>query len=177
MLTPYYATLWTLTAAGPTITATGATGIAGTGGVYIFPAFFFNLPGQQIRVRASGTLTTAASSPGTITWTVLLGGTAIITGAASATMTASQTTGLWEIDATITIRSIGTSGTCVGAGQFRANAIATAPTMAIQALPATAGFGSTALNTTTTATLDVQSNFSATGNTLICQQLQVDAVL
>lgn len=87
--------------------------------------------GSLYRVTAWGLMTTAASTPGTLTITprygTSTGGTTLGISAASATLTTSQTNVPWELRATFVCRSEGSSGTAVLGGMFICNSAFAAP--------------------------------------------------
>lgn len=67
------------------------------------------MPGDQIRLKASGIFTTAGSATGTAKLDIMGGVTdseAILITDTSSTLTASQTSAGWELEAVITIRTI-----------------------------------------------------------------------
>jgi hypothetical protein len=99
--------------------AAGAS-VSGTGG--------FWYQGRSLRMTLYGQMTTAASTPGTFTpdWkvdTAATGttGNSLGAGPASATLATSITSGSWCIEAIITCRSVGSSGTLFGHGKWCPN--------------------------------------------------------
>lgn len=79
-------------------------------------------PGQVYRIFATGVLTSALSSPGTLTitprWGTTSSGTSLGISAASATLTTSKTNVPWWMECLTICRTLGTSGTMVFNGNF-----------------------------------------------------------
>ena len=75
--------------------------------------------GDIIRIRALMRISTAASTPGTLTFDVRAGtSTVIFNGGASPTVATSASNLTADLEAYLTVRSIGTSGTVLGAGRL-----------------------------------------------------------
>jgi len=113
------------------------TAVTGTSEAGLWPTTFTSLAANDlkaekvIRITAWGLMTTAASSPGTLTITprygTSTGGTTLGISAASATLTTSQTNVAWYLTATATCRTVGSSGTMVLGGIIVCNAAFAAP--------------------------------------------------
>ena len=120
----FVGTLFTSTANG-TCGGTGTeTSIIGTGvGTTTLPANYL-VAGKTIRITMYGAYSTKASGNGTLTIKVKLGATAILTLPAT-TPTANLTKQPFVIDAILTCRTTGTTGTVIGQGDlFLSNAAA-----------------------------------------------------
>ena len=79
---------------------------------FTLPANFFSFPGQAIRVRGAGRVSTV-TTPGTLTLDVRFGPTGnivVFNGGAMTLNATAQTNATWEFEATLVCRSIG-SGT------------------------------------------------------------------
>jgi hypothetical protein len=182
MLTPYYATLMTSQIAGPTLTSsTSFQSMLPLQAKYTFPSQFFQFIGQQIRVRAAGTITTS-TSPGTLTFQVNIG-SANNPQFTSGTMTlvASLTTVTFIADVTMTVRALDSASaaacTVMGIGFFQCVAITATVTSGGSIMPQTSPAVGGAFDNSATQLLDVGILSSTTATTLICQQYQLDAQL
>lgn len=168
--TPYL--MWSLQAAGPSLTAGTAASMLvaaspAAGQVRnTIPAGWLNAVGTTISIEASGTLITAAT-PGTGTWSLYFGTTAIWNSTAI-TLTASMTTWPWQIWMDFTVRTVGatTAATLYGTGSLQLGTAANASSL-IQFSPAAgaSGFDSTVPNV-----LDLWFTESLSTATLITQQ-------
>lgn len=182
MLTPYYSTLITSPIDGVAVTAASATSLLPACAKYTLPSTFFQFPGQVIRIRSAGRITTAASAPGTLTLDIRFGSIVVFNGGASPTLTVSKTNVSWEFDATLVVRAVdGTSITTanlLGIGHFMSEALsATAGLAATIMLPASAPAVGSNFDNILTQQVDHFVTFSATGNSITCHQFQLDSVL
>lgn len=180
MLTPYYATLQTSPIDGTAVTAASATSLLPAVAKYTFPTCFFWAPGQAIRVRSAGRITTAATTPGTITLDLRLGSVVVFNGGASQTLQTSKTNVTWEFDATLILRTpdtaSATTANFMGIGHFMSEAIsATANLAAVMMLPTSAPAIGSNFDSISTQQLDHFVTFSATGNSITCHQFQLDS--
>jgi hypothetical protein len=179
MLTPYYATLMSSQIDGPSATLGAGITILPKQAIYTFPAQFFQFIGQMIRIRAAGRITTAASAPGTALFSVTNGTTAIFS-QATWTPTVSITNGTWILDLTLTVRALDTNAaaglTFITTGTFiSAASPATAPVLLV---PLTAPAVGSAWDNSATNVCDLWITWgTASTNTIICHQYQLDAVL
>ena len=180
MLTPYYATLMSSQIDGPTLTSsTSFQSMLPLQAKYTFPSQFFQFIGQMIHIRAAGRITTV-TSPGTLTFEVVVGSTVVFTSGAM-TLVASQTTVTFIADVTLTVRALDTNAaaglTFMGIGKFDCVAITNVVTSGGSVMPASAPVVGTAIDNSTTNLLDVGILSSATTSTLICHQYQLDSLL
>jgi hypothetical protein len=180
MQTLYYSTLQTSPIDGVAVTAASATSLLPAVARYTFPANFFWFPGQVIRVRSAGRITTAASTPGTVTFDVRLGSVVVFNGGASQTLQVSKTNVTWEFDATLTLRAADgtaiTTANFLGIGHFMSEAIsATANLAATMMLPTSAAAVGSNFDSIATQQLDNFVTFSAATNSITCHQFQLDS--
>jgi hypothetical protein len=116
----------------PTADLSAITGTAETAlwAVATYSPFTANqLQPQDVwSMQAYGVLTSAASSPGTLTVTprfgTTTGGTSLGASAASSTLTTSKTNVPWFLDLTMTVRSVGATGSIVMCGRFQCDQVA-----------------------------------------------------
>lgn len=115
--------------------------------------------GDVLRVKASGRMSTAASSPGTITFDVRAGSsTVIFNGGASGTLATSATNLTWDLEAYLTVRAIGTSANVLGTGRLVSAALsATTP---IQLLPTSAPAVGSNFDSTASFVVDLFATWS-----------------
>ena len=162
----FVGTLFTSTANG-TCGGTGTeTSIIGTGvGTTTLPANYL-VAGKSLRITMYGAYSTKASTPGTLVIKVKLGSTAILTLPAT-TVTANLVKVPFVIDAIITCRTTGATGTVIGQGDlFLATATAqtgvsyTLPNQGTDALTAVAN-----IDTTGTLAVDVTATWGTSDAT------------
>lgn len=129
--------------------------------------------GDIIRIRALMRISTAASTPGTITFDVRAGtSTVIFNGGASGTVATSASNLTADLEAYLTVRSIGTSGTVLGAGRLLSAALsATTP---IMLLPTSAPAVGSSFDTTNSFVLDLYATWSvaSASNSLTLHQYE-----
>lgn len=80
-------------------------------------------PGRRLRLRAFGTWATTAATP-TLVFKVRWGGVAgtLITQTAAITTVTSTTSAMWDLEVILSTRAVGTTGSILGWGVFRAYA-------------------------------------------------------
>lgn len=134
-----------------------ATSILPAAAKFVMPATLLKI-GDVLRIKAAGRMSTAASTPGTITFDVRFGSTKVFDGGASGTVATSASNLTWDLEAYLTVRSIGTSATVLGTGRLISAALsATTP---IMLLPASAPAAGTAFDSTTSFAVDLFATWS-----------------
>lgn len=115
--------------------------------------------GDILRVKAFLRMSTAAATPGTFTFDFRAGAsTVIFNGGASGTVATSATNLTVDLEAYMTVRSIGTSGTVLGSGRVLSAALsATTP---IMLLPTSAPAVGSSFDTTTSFVFDLFGTWS-----------------
>lgn len=153
--------------------STSATSILPTAGVYTLPGNFFNYIGQNLRVKAQGILTTASSTPGTLTLSCYLAGASWCATQAMSLAT-SLTNSTWEYEVDITVRALG-NGTSANA-MFIGKAIGITGAASVVMVPATSPVVSSGFNSVQANTLDFFATFSSSvTNALTLEQYFVDS--
>jgi hypothetical protein len=132
-------------------------------------------PGQVYRLTATGVLTTAGATPGTLTITPRwqasgVAGTSFGASAASPTLATSQTNLPWWLEAFLQCRTIGTSGTAVLTGYFL-----TTPASSIVS-PLLFGGPSTTIDTTTAQGIGIDVTLGAAGDTMTTRCVVLEAL-
>lgn len=138
---------------------TTPTSILPTAAKFVLPSNLFNI-GTKLKIRASGRMSTAASSPGTLTLDVRFGSTVVFNGGASGTLATSATNLTWDLEADLICRAIGngTSTTVLGTGKLLSAALsATTP---ILLLPASAPAVGTGYDSTASQAVDLFATWS-----------------
>lgn len=100
--------------------------VGNTGEMGTLPAKYFERIGKAIKVRATGRVTTADTSPGTLNLYVRFGSIDVWdSGAMTLNATAAKTNVPWVLELELVCRSIGsgTSATLIGAGLFTSEVI------------------------------------------------------
>jgi hypothetical protein len=136
-----------------------ATSILPAAAKFVLPANLFQI-GTKLRVKAGGRISTAASTPGTITFDVRMGSTVVFNGGASGTVATSASNLTWDLEVDLTCRAIGsgTSTTFIGTGKLLTAALsATTP---IMLLPASAPAVGTGVDATASQQVDLFATWS-----------------
>jgi hypothetical protein len=137
------------------------------------PVPYFDDIGDVVEIYAAGALSTAAATPGTLTFDVRFGSTVVFNGGASGTLATSASSLTWELFIQLQCTTIGTSATVKGTGHLITAALsATTP---IMLLPTSAPANGTAFDATASQTVDLFATFSvaSASNILICHKYQV----
>lgn len=127
---------------------------------FVMPANFFS-PGTRFKIRAFGRMSTAASSPGTLTFDLKFGSTTVWSSGATGTLATSATNLSWLLEATLQCRAYGasTSTTLIGGGSLLSAALnATTPLMLV---PASAPAVGTGFDCTASQAVDFYGTWSA----------------
>jgi len=131
--------------------------------------------GRELRLRAAGRISTAASTPGTLTFDARLGSVVVFSGGASVTLATSASNLTWVLDMYLTCRSIGAStiATILGSGLLTSAVLSA--TVPVQLLPASSPAAGTGFDSTAAAVLDLFATWSVANasNTLRCDQFSV----
>lgn len=162
--------------------------VAGTAEALLWPAPFtfipagFLQPGKLIIVKASGKLTTAGSTPGTLTLTArygtTTGGTSLGASAASPTFATSQTAITWRAELEMQCYSAGTSGTAVCFGEWKTTPATFATTAGLVAgllLPANTAVAAT-IDTTTAQGLLLDVTLGSASDNMTPMMLTFESV-
>jgi len=100
---------------GPTLTAAAAASALSTQAKgNNFPAGFWGNAGKAVLILASGRITVAVTTPGTVRWDVRLGGTVVWDSTAIACDTAGYTNVGWFLALLLTQRAVGTAANLMG---------------------------------------------------------------
>ena len=152
---------------------TTATSILPATAKWTVPAGYLKI-GDIIRVKAGGRISTAAATPGTLTFDVRAGtSTVIFNGGASGTLATSASNLSWLLDAQLTVRAVGTSASTLGMGVLHSAALsATTPVML---LPASAPAVGSTFDSTASFVLDLYATWSvaSASNTLTCHFAEI----
>jgi hypothetical protein len=127
--------------------------------------------GTKFRVKASGRISTAASTPGNLTLDVRFGSVIVATSQAMALAT-SQTNDTWDLEWDLTVRAIGqsTSANIMHTAKIITAGLTTSPTL----IPATAPAVGTGFDSTAAQTVDFFATFSAASASNSVQTHQYD---
>lgn len=151
----------------------------------VIPAQYFDKPGKAIRVRAKGRISTLATTPGTFTFDLRIGSTVVFTGGAMALNITAQTNATFDLDITLTCRSIGSgaSATLLGIGLFLSRAVigsaaAASGGASSLVLPDTAPVVGTGFDSTTAQTIDLFGTWSAASvsNSVLVHQFFLESL-
>lgn len=166
--------LITLQTAGPALTnTTTQTSLLNGQAKFTLPAQFMEFIGQKLRIKAAGTMSTAAAAPGTFSFFVVLGAISIYAGGASGTLATSATNAPWKLEIDLTMRAVGSStiATAAGSGTFASAALSATTPLQLLAVPGPL----TGFDSTSATLVDLQGAWSVTSasNTITCQDYEL----
>lgn len=140
-------------------------------------AQFIQFIGQKLRVKASGKISTAASTPGTFTFDIRFGSIVIFTGGASPTLATSAANVTWRLEVDLVMATVGSGTTATMTGDGVLWSLAN--TGGIQLLPATSPAPGTGFDSTITNTVDMFGTWSAASasNTVTCTGFELLSVV
>lgn len=170
----WYSTLAIQQAAGVALTNT-VTSISLLNGQAkaTLPALAFDKIGTKIRVHASGRISTAASGPGTLTFSLIFGSIAVFT-ATTPTVTVSQTNASWTLDANFVANTVG-NGTPTSATLYGVANMVSAATGGAIVLPTSSPAVGTAFDSTVSFVVDLYANWSvaSASNSIRCDDYEL----
>jgi hypothetical protein len=182
VLSPYVGPLaWAVgdgTAVAATASATSLLTSTAASGKWSMPGGFFCAPGQMVRIKASGRVSTPASTQGNLTFDVVIGNVNV---AASPTFTslASHTNDTWILDWLLTLRAVGdgTLANFMHTGTLLTQLVSL--TSLVNMIPLTAPAVGTGFNSSAGATFDLQVTWSnaTSGNTITLHQYLLESVI
>lgn len=144
---------------------TTATSLLPLGALWTFPNEWFSQTGNTLLVRASGRISTLATSPGTLTLDLRLGAVIVATSQAFTLSTSAKTNVSWYLEWLLTLRATGggTAANFMHQGLFTSEAFG-ATTVAGEAktacIPASAPAVGTGFDETATQKLDMFGKWS-----------------
>ena len=179
---PWPTTLITSQIDGTAVTAAAATTLLPPAALKTLPPNFFDVIGKQLRIRATGRISSVITTPGTARFDVRLGGTVVFDGlAVLLDSVAAHTNVGWILDITLTCRVIGTSASLFGQGTWVCEDIlgvpATAPKGVLTAiLPwnSAPAVGAT-FNSTISQQLDLFFTQTVATGSCTCHQFSADS--
>ena len=156
------------------VNTTTATSLLPTAAKFVLPSNLFQI-GTKLALRASGRISSAGSSPGTFTWDVRFGSTVVFNGGASGILAVSGSNLTWDLDVTLTCRSIGstTTATVIGTGKVLSAIFAAATPVLL--LPASSPAIGTGFDSTASQTVDLFGTWSVANasNTIAVHQYEL----
>jgi hypothetical protein len=87
------------------------------------PQNFLSTIGMKMWLRAHGRISTVVTTPGTFSFDLKFGATAVFAGGAMTLNTAAQTNTPWRLDIELTLRIVGASAQFFGVGNFLSHAV------------------------------------------------------
>ena len=168
-------TLLTQQAPGTAVSnTTAATSVLPGQAKFTMPAQLIQFIGTGIRLRASGRLSTAASSPGTLTFNVMFGSIVAFTSGATATLATSASNLTWRLEVDMYAASVGsgTAATMYGTCEFVSSALsATTP---IYLGPASSSAAGNGFDSTVATVVDLFAQFSVANaaNSIRCDDYE-----
>lgn len=144
---------------GSALTAAAAASLLPSHALFTLPSNFFNSVGKALRIRATGRISCAVTTPGTARFSVRLGATTVFDGLAQPLNIVAKTNVGWDLDLLLTCRAIGSSANLIGQGKWTSEAVVGSP------LPSAGGSGVHVLPYN--AAPAVGSNFDSTASQLL----------
>lgn len=180
MFNSWNATLQTQAAAGAALTnSTTATSILPGQAKFTLPAQSLQMVGQKIRVKASGRISSAAATPGTLTLDLRFGSIIVFNGGASPTLATSGTNLTWRAEMELYLATVGsgTAATMYGTGELK-SAILSA-TVPLMLLPVSAPAPGTGFDSTIANVVDMFATFSvaSASNSIRCDDFELVSCL
>lgn len=144
--------------------------VAGSTGTMTIGSGDFSV-GKAIRIKASGYLSAGAGSP-TLQLRIKDDGGNIFFDSGAFAVAGTPTNAYWEIEATVTVRSLGNPGTIKGQGRVLWGLPGT------PALQSTANTAADSINTTSARTLNLTAQWGAASasNTITCDTLTMEVL-
>jgi len=160
---------------GTALTAsTTPTSILPSQSILTLPSNFFYV-GRQIRLRASGRVTTVVTTPGTLTLDIRFNTSVIVAnGGAIPLTTVAQTNDTWSLEWLLTCRTVGsgTAATLMHTGVF----LSSAGNPIVSMLPATAPAVGTGFDSTAAQTVNLFATWSLNNaDSILCHQYHLEA--
>jgi hypothetical protein len=147
-------------------------------GKWPMPGGYFIAPGQMVRIKASGRVSTPAATQGNLSFQVVIGAVNVAASQVFTTL-ASQTNLTWILDWQLTLRAVGdgTLANFMHTGSFLCQLISL--TNETNIIPATAPAVGTGFNSSAAATLDFQALWSnaTAGNTIQLHQYALESLV
>jgi hypothetical protein len=162
-------TLVTAETSGSAVTnTTTPTSVLPTPAVFTIPANYFDV-GRQLEIEAWGQVSTASSSPGTLTMSLYFAG-ATFCASPAFSLNTSASNDTWSCKWLVTCRAIGngTNANAMFTGTMSSAALATTPSL----IPATGPTVSSGFNSTVSNALDLYATWSTASSSNSIQLVQ-----
>ena len=162
-------TLVTAQGNGTALTSAAAASALPAQAKFTLPANFVSTVGQQLLIKASGSITTVITTPGTARFDVRMGGTVVFDSQAILLdANAAHSAVGWDLEILLTARAVGSSGNFMGIGKFTSEVVKGSGTMPLGSLVAVLPWAATPAvgnNVDTTAAQQVDLFFTQTVGT------------
>jgi len=166
------------TAVAATTTPTSLLTSTAASGKWSMPGGYFTAPGQTLRLKAAGRISTPAATQGNITFNFVIGAVNVAT-SPTFTSLASLTNITWILDWLLTLRAVGdgTLANFMHTGNFE-TALVSATNLQ-NLIPATVPAVGTGFNSSAGATVDLQATWSnaTAGNTITLHQYMLESIV
>lgn len=180
MLNEYVGPLAVQQGSGAALAATvTATSLLNGTGKFTLPAMALQFIGQKLRIKASGRISTAAATQGTITFDVRFGSIIVFTGGASPTLVASASNLTWELELDLVVSAVGSGTTATLTCTGHLLSFGLSATVPVQMLPASSPAPGTGFDSTIANVVDLFATWSAAtaGNTVRCDGYELTSVI
>lgn len=176
-------TLFTSTATGSVVNTVTETTVIGSGVGSLTLASNYLTVGKTIRLKGYGYISTKTAPVGTLGFNVNIGSTTVLTGSNPDTITAGIANARWEVDAVMTCRTTGATGTIVAQGyaawyDFLTVTSIPGKTVHMMAITQFVNTAATTIDTTSSQALNVTATWGTANqsNDLECTNFTVEAL-
>jgi hypothetical protein len=165
-------------------TSTTETSILPQQAKYTLPANFLNDVGQTLRWRVMGRISTVVTTPGTLTFRIKFGATAVVVTPALALNVAAKTNVTWILELDAVLRgAAGSAASLIHSGAWQSEAVIGSPAAgaggaAAHIIPAVAPAVGATFDSTAAQQVDLtaQWSVSSASNSIQCHTYKLEAI-
>lgn len=165
---------------GTAVTGTAAASLLPPQAIFTLPANYLDYIGKKIRIRAAGRISNIVTTPGTLTFNLRFGSTpvTVATSGAISLNTTAKTNVTWLLDWALDLRVEGSSAQLIHTGIWSSESVVGSATgIANQVMiPASAPALGTAFSAIAAQSVDLQAQFSLTGNSIQLHQFALESM-
>lgn len=167
-------TLVTSQSDGAALTGTSIASIIPAQAKYTLPASKIWYPGQMLKVTAQGRVSNIATTPGTFTATLKMGATIVAVSSAMQLNATVQTNATFWLEWLLTCRVAGAAGNFMHIGDISALSFGSGAVVGTAMIPTSAPAVGSNVDLTAAQQVDLQGQFSLTGNSLTVHMYKLE---